>query len=53
MCGVCVCNDYTLNFGQYCEDCVVSELTEANFNLYYSYRKLTVGWRILILEFVK
>ena len=25
VCGVCVCNDYGVSFGQYCEECVVSE----------------------------
>lgn len=24
VCGVCICNDYGTNFGQYCEECVVS-----------------------------
>lgn len=24
VCGVCICNDYGLTFGQYCEECVVS-----------------------------
>ncbi len=24
-CGLCICNDYSLTFGQYCEECVVSE----------------------------
>ena len=24
VCGVCICNDYGVNFGQYCEECVVS-----------------------------
>lgn len=25
VCGVCICNDYGLNFGQFCEECVVSQ----------------------------
>lgn len=23
-CGLCICNDYSLTFGRYCEECVVS-----------------------------
>lgn len=24
ICGSCVCNNYSMNFGQFCEDCLVS-----------------------------